>query len=99
MVAHPVAFVGEPTRMRDRTGIALDDGKLKVTAIEVNHSPIEPAYAYRFDYLGRSIVISGDTVRHSPPAKAAQGADVLFHEAQPEHVVKTLERFRRTAAT
>ncbi|MBS1855296.1 MAG: MBL fold metallo-hydrolase [Acidobacteria bacterium] len=91
MVAHPVALVGEPTTARDRTGIAFDDGKLKVTAIEVNHSPADPAYGYRFDYQGRSIVISGDTVRHPPLARAARGADVLFHEAQPEHVVKMIE--------
>lgn len=91
MIAHPIALTGEATPARDRTAIVLDDGTLKVTAIEVNHSPVEPAYGYRFDYKGRSIVISGDTVRHAPLAKAAQGADVLFHEAQAQEMVKKLQ--------
>ena len=91
MIAHPIALKGEATPARDRTAVALDDGTLKVTAIEVNHSPVEPAYGYRFDYKGRSIVISGDTARHPPLAKAAEGADVLFHEAQAQHMVKSLQ--------
>ncbi len=91
MIAHPVKLVGASNSSRDRIGVAFDDGKLKVTAIEVNHLPVEPAYGYRFDYKGRSLVISGDTVCHPPLARAARGADVLFHEAQSEHVIKVIE--------
>lgn len=76
----------------DRTKVVLDDGGLKVTAIEVNHKPVAPAYAYRFDYKGRSVVISGDTVFHLPLAKAAQGADVLLHEAQAQHMMKMIQQ-------
>jgi ribonuclease Z len=91
MVAHPVVMPGEdPERKHDRTVVAFQDGDLTVTAIEVNHEPISPAYGYRFDYKGRSIVISGDTAKHLPLAKAAEGADVLFHEAQAQHMVKAL---------
>lgn len=92
MVAHPVVMPGEATAAHDRTAVAFDDGTLKVTAIEVDHSPIEPAYGYRFNYKGRSIVISGDTKLHEPLAKAAEGADVLFHEAQAQHIVKIMSR-------
>ena len=91
MIAHPIALNGAPTPARDRTAIAFDDGTLKVTAIEVNHSPVEPAYGYRFDYKGRSLAISGDTARHPPLAKAAEGADVLFHEAQAQPMVQKLQ--------
>jgi ribonuclease Z len=62
--------------------VVYTDGPLKVTAIEVNHAPVVPAYAYRFDYRGRSVVISGDTRKWPPLAVAARGADVLIHEAQ-----------------
>ncbi len=64
------------------TAVAWTDGGLTVTAIAVNHEPVTPAYAYRFDYKGRSIVVSGDTRKHPPLAIAAKGADVLIHEAQ-----------------
>lgn len=91
MVAHPLALPGESTAAHDRTMVVLDDGQLKITAIEVNHEPISPAFGYRFDYKGRSLVISGDTARHMPLAKAAVGADVLFHEAQAQHMLKSLQ--------
>ena len=66
----------------DGTAIALEDGELTVTAVRVNHHPIDPAFAYRFDYKGRSVVISGDTIYWPPMGDAAEGADVLIHEAQ-----------------
>ena len=97
MIAHPIALPGEITAAHDRTAVVLDDGALKVTAIEVNHEPIEPAYGYRFDYKGRSIVISGDTIKHMPLAAAAQGADVLFHEAQAQHMVIALQESARAS--
>ena len=92
MVPHPIALPGEATPARDRTAVVYDDGTLKITAIEVNHTPVEPAYGYRFDYKGRSLVISGDTRKHEPLARAAAGADVLFHEAQAQHLVKTINK-------
>jgi ribonuclease Z len=66
----------------DGTAIAWKDGDLTVTAIRVAHDPVSPAFGYRFDYHGRSVVISGDTRKWPPLAAAAKGADVLIHEAQ-----------------
>jgi ribonuclease Z len=91
MIAHPVPMAGEGSPAYQRTAVVIDDGNLKVTAIEVDHDPISPAYGYRFDYKGRSIVISGDTIKHGPLATAAKSADVLFHEAQSQDMVRTLQ--------
>ena len=91
MEAHVIVLEGPSTARKDRTSLPLHFGELTVTAIEVNHDPAEPAYGYRFDYRGRSVVLSGDTAFHPPLAQAAQGADVLVHEAQSQHLVQLME--------
>ena len=68
---------------------------LKVTAFPVKHDPATPAVGYRFDYAGRSVVISGDTAYSQSLIAAAQGADLLVHEAQANHMVA---RLREAAA-
>ncbi len=61
--------------------VVLEEHGLKVTAFVVDHSPIEPAVGYRFDYHGRSAVISGDTVLVPELITASKGADLLVHDA------------------
>ena len=95
MVAQVVELNGAPTPAKSRTGVVLDDGTLRITAIEVNHAPIEPAYAYRFDYKGRSVVVTGDLKYHPPLVAGAQGADLLVSEAIAVNMTRSLG----TAAT
>lgn len=83
MEAHTVA--GPASGSDDE--VVLDEDGLRITAFTVNHDPVRPAYGYRFDWRGRSIVVSGDTKRDPRVARAAHGADVLFHEAQNDHIV------------
>lgn len=66
-------------------GVVFEKGGLRITAIEVDHSPVRPAFGFRVDYGGRSVVLSGDT-RVSPNLiRHAQGVDLLIHEvASPE---------------
>ncbi len=61
-------------------GVVMQDENVKVTAALVDHPPVVPAFAYRFDCPDRSIVISGDTRPSANLAKLAKGADVLVHE-------------------
>lgn len=61
-------------------GLVVDDGRVKVTAALVDHPPMAPAFAYRFDCPDRSIVISGDTRPSAALQDLAKGADVLVHE-------------------
>jgi len=81
MVPHPVVLNGAETPAKDRSAVVLDEGGLRITAFEVDHTPITPAYAYRFDYKGRSALITGDLKFHPPLAKAAEGADLMVSEA------------------
>lgn len=90
MVARPVALQG-PAEGRARTATVLEDGALKVTAIELSHGPVQPAYAYRFDYRGRSVVVTGDTSAHRPLAAASKDADIMVAEALARPMIRTLE--------
>lgn len=62
-------------------GVVWKDGELSVRAFLVEHPPIEPAVGYRVDYRGRSVVISGDTNAADSLFEAAEGADLLLHDA------------------
>lgn len=71
----------------DKAAIVYRGDGATISAIAVDHSPVSPAFAYRIDYGGRSIVISGDTKQSPRLAQFAKGADVLLHEAlNPEMV-------------
>lgn len=65
---------------------------LTVSAFAVDHSPVHPAVGYRFEYAGRSVVISGDTARTQTVVEAARGADLLLHEAQANHMVAVVQQ-------
>jgi ribonuclease Z len=68
----------------------LEENGLKLTAFTVDHAPVAPAYGYRFDYKGRSVVVSGDTKPCANLVAISKGADVLIHEAQAAHLVKLI---------
>ncbi|REJ74072.1 MAG: MBL fold metallo-hydrolase [Acidobacteria bacterium] len=75
-------------------GVVLEHDGVKVTAFEVDHDPIAPALGYRFDYRGRSVVVSGDTVKTDGLIAAAKGADLLLHDAMALPVVQLLAAAR-----
>ena len=62
-------------------GPVMRDERVTVTAALVDHPPVVPAFAFRFDAPDRSIVFSGDTRRSDTLVRLAAGADVLVHEA------------------
>jgi len=61
-------------------GLLFEDANVRVTAALVDHPPVVPAFAYRFDSSDRSIVISGDTRASRSLIALARDADVLVHE-------------------
>jgi ribonuclease Z len=60
--------------------VVYDNAGVKVTAFEVDHAPVTPAFGYRIDYAGRSVVLSGDTRVSENLIRHAQGVDILVHE-------------------
>jgi ribonuclease Z len=73
-------------------GTKLSFGDLTVTSFAVNHDPIRPAVAYRFDYRGRSVVISGDAIVEQGLIEAATDADLLLQDTLSLPIIKTLEQ-------
>ncbi|WP_040589191.1 MBL fold metallo-hydrolase [Sciscionella marina] len=56
------------------------DDKVTVTATLVQHPPVFPAFAFRFETAYGSVVFSGDTAPCKNLAELAQGTDVLVNE-------------------
>lgn len=56
------------------------DDWVRVSAILVQHPPVFPSFAFRFDTAYGSVVISGDTTITQNMVTLARGADILVHE-------------------
>ena len=97
LAARPIRLAGAESDALNRSGVVFDDGRLRITALEVNHEPIRPAYAYRFDYKGRSAVITGDLKHHAPLIRGAAKADLLISEAISRNMTHSLEDAARGA--
>jgi len=69
-------------------GVVYDEGGLKITMFEVDHRPVEPAVGYKFEYKGKSIVVSGDTIKVPKMIEMSQGVDILVHEAMNKNLVE-----------
>ena len=62
-------------------GVVYENAGVRVTAFAVDHGEyLKPAFGYRVDYRGRSVVISGDTRYSENVITYAKGADVIVHE-------------------
>ncbi|MEM7663758.1 MAG: MBL fold metallo-hydrolase [Pseudomonadota bacterium] len=69
--------------------VVFGDGDVLITAIQVAHSPVHPAFGFRVDYKDRSVSISGDTIYSEGFVSGSNGVDIMFHEAlDPEMVGK-----------
>ena len=86
----PMAF-GELEAVHFPVESALEFGELTVMSFVVDHSPVHPAVGYRFDYKGRSVVISGDTIITDRLHEVVDDADLLFNDALSLPIVRTLQ--------
>lgn len=74
-------------------GVVYEHNGVKVTAFDVDHGAhLKPAFGYRVDYAGRSVVISGDTRPNENLVQYAKQTDLLIHEVtsiKPELLSKS----------
>lgn len=71
--------------------VVYDRDGVKVTAFLVNHGLVSPAFGYRVDYKGRSVVISGDTSPTENLYKYGVNSDVFLHEVMSPALIKYLQ--------
>src|SRR5262249_22257452 len=77
------------------SAIVFDNDGVTIRAFRVDHGPVHPAFGYRIDYKGRSIVVSGDTAPSAVLQRQAQGADLLVHEGLSPELVAIMEQTAR----
>ncbi len=66
--------------MRIEAGPVFARNGVAVSAFLVDHGNVAPAFGYRIDYGGRSVVLSGDTRLSANLIEKSQGIDLLIHE-------------------
>ena len=80
------------------TGALLEQNGARITAIRVEHEPVEYAFGFVFELGAQKLVLSGDTKRCDALIEAAQGADVLVHEVY-QHGRQNADAGTRTTTT
>jgi ribonuclease Z len=72
-------------------GVVYEKNGVKVIAFKVDHFPIVPAFGYRIEYNGHSVVLSGDTRYSENLIRFAKGTDLLIHEVAiaPDTLIKS----------
>lgn len=63
-----------------KQGVIYEKNGVKVIAFKVDHHPDIPAFGYRIEYNGHSVVLSGDTQYSENLIRFAKGTDLLVHE-------------------
>lgn len=64
----------------DASGPLIGSNTGQVSAVKVDHDPIEHAFGFVFESGDKKLVLSGDTRPCDALVEAARGADVLVHE-------------------
>ncbi len=78
--------------------VSFEVSGVRVSPFLVDHGPVRPAYGYRIDFAGRSVVFSGDTRYSEALIARAKGCDVLVHEVVAPDVERREAQVRDPAA-
>ena len=79
------------------TLVVFEQDGIKITAVDVTHEPIEPAVGYVIEYMGKKVVLSGDTKKNSLLGQMARDCDLLVHEVMLMTVQQIIEAELREA--
>jgi ribonuclease Z len=80
--AENLPSAGADLQGRDvQPGVAYETNGVRVVAFLVDHGHVAPAFGYRIEHGGHSVVISGDTKLSETLIAASLHADVLVHSA------------------
>lgn len=74
-------------------GLILDEDGVKVTAFLVDHASVTPAYGFKIEFNGRTVVISGDTTLTPSLYEQGLGADVLMLEVISPAMARYIETY------
>lgn len=76
-------------------GVIYEKNGVKVLGFKVDHYPNIPAFGYRIEYNGHSVVLSGDTRYSENLIRFAKGTDLLVHEVvvAPDTMSKSDPRY------
>ena len=67
--------------------VVFEKNGVKITAFLVDHGRVEPAFGYRIDHAGRSVVLSGDTRPSENLIRYSKSVDLLIHEVVSPEVL------------
>jgi ribonuclease Z len=73
-------------------GVIFEAGNLRISAFEVDHGPVKPAFGFLFETEGARVAFSGDTTVCDRLVSAARDVDLLVHECFIHH--EMTERMR-----
>lgn len=82
-------------------GMVYDQNGVRIFAFEVDHGGEDlPAFGYRINYRGHSVVLSGDTTFNENLIRHATGTDLLVHEvtAAADVAAENQEQLRRISS-
>jgi ribonuclease Z len=75
-----------------KSGLIYKDSNIAVTAFPTRHGEMKDTFAYRFETIDRTIVISGDTAPTEAMVKNSLDCDVLIHEAYSQETCRQVSR-------
>jgi ribonuclease Z len=76
----------------DESVVIFNKDGVTVTAFLVSHKPVDPALGFRFDYGGRSVVLSGDTLPDETLMAQSEGVDILVHDTMNPDMLNVMTR-------